>query len=87
MLNELLFVIWTAFLVQVESVGGPPLVSPIRVKVGGSPRNEEEEERDTLLTVMLSCPACRNTNRDFYVQDKPGQSMRLIINVMYPQGN
>ena len=27
-------------------MGGPPLVSPIRVKVGGTVRNEEEE-RDT----------------------------------------
>ena len=48
--NELLFFIATPFL-QSKVVGGPPLVSPIRVKVGGSARNEEEE-RFTTLVVM-----------------------------------
>ena len=50
--NELLFVISTPFLLQSKVVGGPLLVSPIRVKVGGSARNEEELERDTWLVVM-----------------------------------
>jgi hypothetical protein len=44
MLNKLLLVISTIpSLVQVWVVGGPPLVPPIRVMVGGSVRNEEEE--------------------------------------------
>ena len=46
MLNGPPSVILTPSLVQEEFVGGPPLVSPIRLKVGGSVRNEEEE-RDT----------------------------------------
>ena len=46
MLNESSSVITSPSLVQEEFVGGPPLVSPIRLKVGGSVRNEEEE-RDT----------------------------------------
>ena len=50
MVNEGLFVMAAPFLVQLYSVGGPPLVSPIRVKVGGSLRNEEEE-RETWLDV------------------------------------
>ena len=37
-------------------MGGPPLVSPSRVKVGGSLRNDDEEERDTLLVVMAPHP-------------------------------
>ena len=41
--NELLFAISTPFLVQSKVVGGPPLVSPIRVKVGGSAENDVEE--------------------------------------------
>ena len=51
-MNELLFVISTPFLLQPKVVGGPPLVSPIRMKVGGSARNEEEEERDTWFVVI-----------------------------------
>ena len=51
--NELLFVISTPFLLQSKLVGGPPLVSPIRVKVGGSARNKEEEERETELVLMI----------------------------------
>ena len=49
--NELLFVISTPFLLQSNVVGGPPLVSPIRAKVGGTARNEDEE-RFTWLLVM-----------------------------------
>ena len=33
-------------------MGGPPLVSPIRVKIGGSDINEEEEERIIRLIVI-----------------------------------
>ena len=33
-------------------MGGPPLVFPNRVKVGGSDRNEEKEERETWLVVI-----------------------------------
>ena len=36
-------------------MGGPPLVSPNRVKVGVSVRNDEDE-RDTWLVVMTPCP-------------------------------
>jgi hypothetical protein len=39
-LNELLLVISAPSLIQVWVVGGPPLVLPTRVKVGGSVRNE-----------------------------------------------
>ena len=49
--NELLFVISIPPLLQSRVVGGPPLVTPIRVKVGGSLRNEEED-RDIWLLVM-----------------------------------
>ena len=49
--NELLFVISTPFLLQSKVVGGPPLVSLIRVKVGGSARNEEEERLTTLVVM------------------------------------
>ena len=51
MVNDLLFVISTPFLLQSKVVGGPPLVSPIRVKVGGSVRNEEEERLTTLVVM------------------------------------
>ena len=37
-------------------MGGPPLVLPNRVKVGGSVRNDDEEERDTSLLVMTPHP-------------------------------
>ena len=36
-------------------MGGPPWVSPNRVKVGGSVRNDEDE-RDTWLVVMTPRP-------------------------------
>ena len=49
--NEMLLVISTPFLLQSKVAGGPPLVSPIRVKVGGSARNEEEE-RDTWILLI-----------------------------------
>ena len=39
--NESFIVMTAPFLVQLYSVGGPPLVSPIRVKVGRSAINEE----------------------------------------------
>ena len=35
-------------------MGGPPSVLPNRVKVGGSDRNEEEEEREIWLIVDLN---------------------------------
>ena len=37
-------------------MGGPPLVSPNRVKVGVSVRNDDEDERDTWLVVMKPRP-------------------------------
>lgn len=43
--NESFGVIVMPFLVQLENVGGPPLVSPTRVKVGGSDRNELRKTR------------------------------------------
>jgi hypothetical protein len=43
--NESLGVILMPFLVQLENVGGPPLLSPTRVKVGGSDRNELRKTR------------------------------------------
>ena len=52
MLNELPSVITPPSFVQKETVGGPPLVSPTRVKVGGSVRNEEEV-RDTWFAEIL----------------------------------
>jgi len=50
--NELFIVMTAPFLVQLYSVGGPPLVSPIRVKVGRSAINEEEE-REIWLDEMI----------------------------------
>ncbi len=35
------------FLLHVWFVGGPPVVTPIRVKVGGVDWNDEIHERDT----------------------------------------
>ena len=58
--NELLFVISTPFLLQSKVVGGPPLVSPIRVKVGGSARNEEEERLTTLVVMMPNSGVIKN---------------------------
>ena len=58
--NELLFVISTPFLLQSKVVGGPPLVSPIRVKVGGSARNEEEEILTTLVVMMPNSGVIKN---------------------------
>ena len=51
MLNEPPLIITPPSLLQKEVVGGPPLVSPTKVKLGGSDRNEEEV-RDTWLDVI-----------------------------------
>ena len=63
--NELLLIITSPFLLQSKNVGGPPLVSPTRVKVRGSARNEEEE-RDTWLVVITpystECVPCGYNN-------------------------
>ena len=37
-------------------MGGPPLVSPNRVKVGKSVINDDEDERDTWLVVITPHP-------------------------------
>ena len=37
-------------------MGGPPLVSPNSVKVGGSVRNDDEDKRDSWLVVMTPRP-------------------------------
>ena len=37
-------------------MGGPPLVSPNRVKVGGSLGNDDKNKRDTWLIVMTPRP-------------------------------
>ena len=37
-------------------MGGPPLVSPNRVKVRGSVRNDDEDDRDIWLVVMTPRP-------------------------------
>ena len=62
--NELLFVISTPFLLQSKVVGGPPLVSPIRVKVGGSARNEEEERLTTLVVMMPNSGVIKSIEMD-----------------------
>ena len=43
-------------------MGGPPLVSPNRVKVGGSVRNDDDDddERDTWLVAMAPRPGIYN---------------------------
>ena len=40
-------------------MGGPPLVAPNRVKVGGSDKNEEEELMKTWLAVIAPRPLGR----------------------------
>ena len=40
-------------------MGGPPLVLPKRVKVGGSLRNDEEGERNTFVMVIPPLPKVR----------------------------
>ena len=62
--NELLFVISTPFLLQSKVVGGPPLVSPIRVKVGESARNEEEERLTTLVVMMPNSGVIKSIEMD-----------------------
>ena len=59
MLYEALLVMSRPFLVQVKVVGGPPLVAPRRVNVGGSDRNEEGEVRETWLPVIVPRPVGR----------------------------
>ena len=41
------------FLVQMEVVGGPPLVTPIRVKILG---DDDDDEGDTRILVIAPCP-------------------------------
>ena len=54
MLNETLLVMGTPFLVQVLFSGGPPLVSPVRVKDGEAATNED----DVILTTGLVITPC-----------------------------
>ena len=47
-------------------MGGPPLVSPRRVKVGGPDRNEEWEIRNTWFAVIAPRPVMYS-HKDFII--------------------